>query len=98
MERSEDILSTTGAHIRQARTAARLNLAQLARLTGISPAALSLIETGQRDLRLTTLNRIANALRVPLGSLMDNATAETDLPEDGMTRVGSGHDLGEFME
>ncbi|UYP67831.1 helix-turn-helix transcriptional regulator [Thalassobacter stenotrophicus] len=38
---------------------------QLARLTGISAPALSLIETGKRDPRLTTLKRIADALRAP---------------------------------
>ena len=46
-----------------------LSLEQLARLTGISAPALSLIENGERDPRLATLNRIAEALTVSFAFL-----------------------------
>lgn len=94
----KDILRQTGGSMRAARLAANLNLTQLARLTGISQAALSLIETGKRDPRLTTLNRIAEALRVPLSSLVDPRppAASKQGPASGST--ANGHDLGQFLE
>ena len=47
------LLVDAGRRIREARTEQALSLEQLARLTGISAPALSLIETGKRDPRLT---------------------------------------------
>ena len=58
------LLADVGYRIRETRAGQGLSLEQLARLTGISAPALSLIETGKRDPRLTTLKRIADALRV----------------------------------
>ncbi|WP_052362668.1 helix-turn-helix domain-containing protein [Falsirhodobacter sp. alg1] len=87
------ILKATGDRVRAARTAAQLNLAQLARLTGISQAALSLIETGKRDPRLTTLHRIATALRVPLASFVAHDGTTANAPS-----TGRGHDLTDFLE
>ena len=49
------LLADAGHRIRETRAAQGLSLEQLARLTGISGPALSLIETGKRDPRLTTL-------------------------------------------
>jgi len=64
---------------------------QLARLSGISAPALSLIETGKRDLRVTSLCRIADALRVAPGDLVEDRPA-------GATRVSKrkGYDLGDY--
>ncbi len=58
------LLADAGRRVRAIRAAQGLSLEQLARLTGISAPALSLIETGKRDPRLTTLKRITDALRV----------------------------------
>lgn len=96
--RSDDnLLRAVGARVRAARAAERLNLSQLARLTGISPAALSMIETGKRDPRITTLNRIASALRVPLSSLVEHRPAGSDEAAEG-SPPNRGHDLGDFLE
>ena len=67
---------------------------QLARLTGISGPALSLIETGKRDPRLTTLKRIADALRAPLATIIADGshTAEPSAPAPS-----GGYDLGEYQ-
>lgn len=65
----DKLLGDIGWRIREARGAEGLSLDQLARLTGISAPALSLIETAKRDARITTLARIARALRVPLADL-----------------------------
>ena len=88
------LLADAGKRIRQVRAAQGLNLEQLARLTGISAPALSLIETGKRDPRLTTLKRIADALRAPLVKIIADGsqTAEPSAPAQS-----GGYDLGEYQ-
>ena len=91
--RREPILVEVGGHIRMARLAAGLSLQQLARLTGVSIGALSQIETGQRDLRMTTLARIAAALRQPPAALLGRADEGGG---EGGANLSSGYDLGEY--
>ncbi|MFM7656962.1 MAG: helix-turn-helix domain-containing protein [Paracoccaceae bacterium] len=88
------LLADAGRRIRETRTAQGLSLEQLARLTGISAPALSLIETGKRDPRLTTLKRIADALRAPLATIIADGsqTAEHTVPV-----ASGGYDLGEYQ-
>lgn len=91
------ILVQTGARLRNARVKAQLNLEQLSTLTGISKAALSQIETGKRDPRLTTLCRIADAVRMPVCLLVQQqeAPALPDRPNEPSRNRG--HDLGDFL-
>jgi len=79
--RDAELLADVGQRIRKSRLGQGLRLKHLARLSGISPPALSLIETAKRDARLTTLARIAMALRVPLSSLVE------DKPVDGADQI-----------
>ena len=88
------LLADVGHQIREARAAQGLSLEQLARLTGISAPALSLIETGKRDPRLTTLKRIADALRVPPATLMADGS---DTIEPSASASAGGYDLGEYQ-
>ncbi len=90
----EQILADVGRRVRTTRVAQGLSLEQLARLTGISSPALSLIETAKRDARLTTLARIAAALRVPLASLLDDKASNTRNPVD---KSSEGYDLGDYL-
>jgi transcriptional regulator with XRE-family HTH domain len=94
VENGQKLLTDVGRRIRAIRAEQGLNLDQLARLSGISAPALSLIETGKRDARLTTVAKIAAALRVPLSTLLDDA-----LPgPDARTKDASqGYDLGEYQ-
>jgi HTH-type transcriptional regulator, competence development regulator len=88
------LLAHAGRRIRETRAAQSLSLEQLARLTGISAPALSLIETGKRDPRLTTLKRISDALRVPLTALIaDGGSA----PPPSSTSSSEGYDLGDYQ-
>jgi len=87
-----DRLVEVGGRIRTAREARSLNLHELARLSGISASALSLIETSQRDLRITSLCRIADALRVAAGDLLDGRDEEDRQQE---AKQG-GYDLGDY--
>ena len=80
--------------IREARTEQALSLEQVARLTGISAPALSLIETGRRDPRLTTLVRISAALRVPLEVLVTGKSTDVPVNSRGFNE---GYDLGDYQ-
>ncbi|MCC5974184.1 MAG: helix-turn-helix transcriptional regulator [Rubellimicrobium sp.] len=92
-DRTENkLLADTGRRIRETRVGQGLSLEQLARLTGISAPALSLIETGKRDPRLTTAGRIAEALRVSLATLI--ADKSGPMERDASAR-SEGHDLGD---
>jgi transcriptional regulator with XRE-family HTH domain len=93
-EPDTQLLTEVGQRIRARRATEGLKLDQLARLSGISGPALSLIETGKRDARLTTLARIAAALRVPLEALLANGTGQR---EDVRPAVDEGYDLKDFL-
>mgnify|MGYP003657859143 FL=1 len=94
IENVQQLLADVGRRIRAIRAEQSLNLDQLARLTGISAPALSLIETGKRDARLTTLAKIAAALRVSLSTLLD----DTPTGPDAKTKDASqGYDLGDYQ-
>lgn len=86
-------LAQVGSRIRKLREARGLNLHELARLCGISASALSLIETGKRDLRISSLYRIAVALRVAMGDLLDGANEAGGKPRSG---AEIGYDLGDY--
>lgn len=88
------LLADAGKRIRETRAAQGLNLEQLARLTGISAPALSLIETGKRDPRLTTLKRIADALRAPLATIIADGSQAAELTAPVPS---GGYDLGEYQ-
>lgn len=93
-EVDQKFLAEIGRRIRAVRNAQGLNLDQLARLTGISAPALSLIETGKRDARLTTLAKIAAALRVALSALLDDPSPG---PDARATGASQGYDLGDYQ-
>lgn len=84
-------LRDVGRRIRAVRESGGLNLHDLARLSGVSTPALSLIETGKRDLRITTLRRIANALRVRAGDLLDEPPTVVAIDPGGV-----GYDLADY--
>lgn len=88
------LLADAGRRIREARAGQGLSLEQLARLTGISAPALSLIETGKRDPRLTTLKRISDALRVSVTVLLAEGAGTA---QHTSTSPSEGYDLGDYQ-
>lgn len=94
IETEKQLLAEVGRRIRVIRAQQNLNLDQLARLSGISAPALSLIETGKRDARLTTLAKIAVALRVALSALLEDQSSG---PEAGARDASQGYDLGDYQ-
>ena len=86
-------LAAFGSRLRKARETRGLNLHELARLSGTSAPALSLIENGKRDLRLSSLCRIAAALRVSPGDLLEEGShGDNSRPQAG----SGGYDLAEY--
>lgn len=94
MEIEPNLLADVGRRLRALRADQDLTLEQLARLTGISAPALSLIETGKRDARLTTLAKIAAALRVPIRTLLED---HADDASTGGDAAAEGYDLGDYL-
>lgn len=94
MEIEPNLLADVGRRLRALRADQDLTLEQLARLTGISAPALSLIETGKRDARLTTLAKIAAALRVPIWTLLEDPA---DAASTGGDVPAEGYDLGDYL-
>lgn len=76
METAQQIIYFAGQRIRMVRRDSNINLHQLALLTGISAPALSLIENGKRDPRLSTLSKIARALSVEISAFTDKPAEE----------------------
>ena len=94
VENVQKLLADIGGRIRAIRAEQSLNLDQLARLTGISAPALSLIETGKRDARLTTVAKIAAALRVSLSTLLNDTLPG---PDARTKDTSQGYDLGDYL-
>ena len=88
------LLVDAGRRIREARVGQGLSLEQVARLTGISAPALSLIETGKRDPRFSTLARIAGALRVSLEVLVTDKSIDA---QDNDRALTEGYDLENYQ-
>jgi transcriptional regulator with XRE-family HTH domain len=64
--------------VREARLERSISLAQLATLTGMSKAMLSKIENAQTSCSLSSLARLAEALRVPVTALFRGVDAERE--------------------
>ena len=72
------------ANLRRLRIARHLSLSELARATGMSKATLSGIENGRANPTVETLASLADALRVPIGELLE----ELPLGELRIVRAG----------
>jgi transcriptional regulator with XRE-family HTH domain len=69
--RDADLVRAIGQRVAKARRDRGFTQEQLSEVIGIEPVTLSRLETGHRALSLTTLSRIATALEVDLGDLLD---------------------------
>ena len=88
------LLTDVGKRIRASRKKQGLSLQELSLLSGISSPALSLIETGKRDVRVTTLAKIASALRARPSTLLENETA---IMSDHPAKSSAGNDIGDYL-
>lgn len=62
--------------LRGARMQALLSQAELAERAGITQAALSRLETARASARLSTVRKLARALRVPPSALLSDTSQE----------------------
>jgi transcriptional regulator with XRE-family HTH domain len=84
--------NSIGHKLRKHRKALHLSLTDLSRLSGVAVPALSHIENGNRDVKLSTLVRLSDALRIDLSALFStNIEATTPQPP---TNITGGYDLG----
>jgi len=88
----DELQRAIGGRVRHHRKALGLNLNDLSRLSGIAVPALSLIETGHRDVKLSTLVRLANALRISMVDLVVTDCDAGTAPVDGPSHA-TGYDL-----
>ena len=65
-----EISEAVAARVREYRTTLELTIGELADRSGVSKAMLSKIENARIQPSLTTMTRIAQALRVPVTSLL----------------------------
>jgi transcriptional regulator with XRE-family HTH domain len=72
-----------GVEVRRRRQALGLTLDDLAERSGLSPHYLSTLEDGHRDPRLSTIQAVAKALRVPAAELVGEGAGAPDLPGIG---------------
>jgi transcriptional regulator with XRE-family HTH domain len=77
-------------HVRSRRQEIGLNVAQLAERTGISKGMLSKIENAQTSPSLSTIERLASALDMPLTSLFRGLAEERDAV---FVKAGSGPEI-----
>ena len=64
-------MGNLGANLRSARKKLGLSQEQVAERSGVHATEVSRIEAGKRDPRVTTVERLANAVEVKPGDLLD---------------------------
>jgi transcriptional regulator with XRE-family HTH domain len=72
VERTEDCgMGTLGINLREARKKLGLTQEEVARRSGVHSTEVSRIEGGKRDPKVSTLERLAKAVEVNPGRLLD---------------------------
>ncbi|WP_414169551.1 helix-turn-helix domain-containing protein [Streptoverticillium reticulum] len=80
---AQGVGATVGAQVRRLRAFRELSLAELSRLSGVSRATLSGIESGRGNPTIETISAIAVALRLPLGDLLVDVVPQTPVLRRG---------------
>lgn len=71
-----DLAQTIGQRIKSMRKARQMTLKQLGEMTGLSSGFISQFERGMTNIAIDSLNQMANALGVPLESLLKSTSKE----------------------
>lgn len=80
----KDVLSRLGRRIRELRLQTGLTQEQLAERADLHPTYLGGIERGERNLSLNNLDKLAEAMQVPLHSLLDFQDEQNGRRVDGV--------------
>ncbi len=84
-----------GQKLRKHRKALHLSLTDLSRLSGVAVPALSHIENGNRDVKLSTLVRLSDALRIDPSKLFSTDNENLTTIPKSQTKPTGGYDLGD---
>src|ERR1700753_2682243 len=76
-------LMTLGQRLRHLRRSRGLTLAELGERVGRAPSALSLLENGRREPKLSVLEDLASALSVPVEELLRRQAPRQPAPLGG---------------
>jgi transcriptional regulator with XRE-family HTH domain len=79
---------TIGENLRKIRKRRGLDQVELARLAGVAQPSISLLETGRRGAQTRTLQKLADALNVPVAAFFAEDTAPK-IPPPPKTRLAS---------
>lgn len=82
-----------GRLIRETRQAQGLRLVDLSRLSGVALATLSDLENGTRDTRLSSYQRVFDALGITMATLLASQADTTP----GLAGGAGGYDLGDAL-
>ena len=63
---AQDGIASLGKRVRQRREEMKLSLAELAKMTGLTPSFLSQVETGKTGLSINSLRLLSDVLAVPI--------------------------------
>ena len=66
----DSIIIRFGKRIREERTKRDLSQEQLAELANVHRTYIGMIERGEKNITLTTIERIAKALKIPVSELL----------------------------
>lgn len=70
------IVARFGRNLALARRRAHLTQEELNRRSGVHPTEVSRIERGERDVRISTVARLADALELSPGELLDGPISQ----------------------
>lgn len=79
-------MSIVGDRIKQSREALQMTQSDLASKSGLTPAAISQFETGDRDPALDSLNKLADALEVSVDFLIGRTEDLKDVKIEALFR------------
>ena len=81
---SDDIVSRFGQRLRKIRKQNELSQEKLAALAGLARNFISMVETGERNVTIATVEKLANALECRMADLMPDAEEATEYPATGI--------------
>lgn len=69
LREDDELISSVGKNIRAIRKSQTKTISEIAEMSGISAKYLQSVEVGKRNISIINLNKIANALNVPIAIL-----------------------------
>jgi len=87
-----------GSYLRNYRRIRNVTQLELAQWLGVSRQAISMWESGKRELKVTTLSKIARVFNVSLDELLKSQHIRLDIKEDKMARPAKSKTTGNKVQ